>query len=123
MNLPDELDEYRAELRADVCSHCIEHWPNAPPCAPLGKACGIERHLAGLVEICRTTNSALIDPYIERLHDRICSDCEYKDTPMCPCPLDYLLKLAVEAVDKVESRRAQSAARDGAANNPPSFKP
>jgi hypothetical protein len=106
MNAPNELDEYRAELRAGVCSHCIERRPNAPPCAPLGKACGIERHLSGLVEICRTTDSALIDPHIEKLHDSICADCEFKDRPACPCPLDYLLQLAVEAVEKVERRRA-----------------
>ena len=105
MNTHDELEEYRAELRADVCSRCIERRSGAPPCAPLGKGCGIERHLPALVELCRTTNSALIDPYIEKLHDTICADCEYKDKAACPCPLDYLLQLAVEAVGKVEERR------------------
>jgi hypothetical protein len=105
MNSPDDLDEYRVELRDAVCSRCIERLPNAPPCGPLGKGCGIERHLAGLVEICRKTDSALIDPYIENLHDSICSNCEFKDRPACPCPLDYLLQLAVEAVEKVERRR------------------
>jgi len=59
------------------------------------------------VELCRTTNSALIDPYIENLHDTICSDCEYKDKPVCPCPLDYLLQLAVETVENVERRKTQ----------------
>ena len=106
MNASDELDEYRAELRSAVCSRCIERLPNAPPCGPVGKGCGIERHLAGLVEICRTTDSALIDPYIDRLHETICPACEYRDTSACPCPLDYLLQLAVEAVEKVERRRA-----------------
>jgi hypothetical protein len=108
MNTLDELDEYRAELRAEVCSRCIEHQPGVPPCAPAGKACGIEQHLAGLVDICRTTDSQLIDPYIEKLHDTICSECVYKDTPVCPCPLDYLLQLAVEAVERVQRRRAQT---------------
>jgi hypothetical protein len=106
MDAESDLDEYRAELRASVCSRCIERLPGAPPCGPLGKGCGIERHLAGIIEICRTTNSALIDPYIEKLHDTICAQCEHKDTPACPCPLDYLLQLAVEAVDRVEYRRA-----------------
>jgi hypothetical protein len=106
MNAPEDLDEYLTELRAGVCRRCIERLPNTPPCGPLGKGCGIERHLAGLVEICRTTDSALIDPYIEKLHDSICSTCEFKDRPVCPCPLDYLLQLAVEAVERVERRRA-----------------
>jgi hypothetical protein len=105
MNTHDELEEYRAELRAEVCSRCIERRSGAPPCAPLGKGCGIERHLPALLELCRTTNSALIDPYIEKLHDTICADCEYKDKSVCPCPLDYLLQLAVEAVGQVEERR------------------
>ena len=105
MYIQDELEEFRIELRAEVCSRCIERRPGAPPCAPLGKGCGIERHLPALVELCRTTDSALIDPYIEKLHESICADCEYKDKPACPCPLDYLLKLAVEAVETVESRR------------------
>jgi hypothetical protein len=106
MNAPDELEEYRAALRAEVCSHCIERRPSAPPCGPLGKGCGLERHLAGLVQICRTTDSVLIDPYIEKLHETICTDCEYKDTAFCPCPLNYLLQLAVQAVEKVERNRA-----------------
>ena len=107
MNVQDDLEEYRAELQAKVCSHCIERRAGAPPCAPLGKGCGIERHLPALVQLCRTTNSALIDPYIEKLHDTICADCEYKDKPACPCPLDYLLQLAVEAIETVEVRRAE----------------
>ena len=107
MDTLNDLDEYQVALRADVCSRCVERRTGAPPCAPIGKGCGIERHLFALVEICRTTDSALIDPYIEKLHNTICSDCEYKDKPACPCPLDYLLQLAVETVEKVERGRAR----------------
>jgi hypothetical protein len=106
MNAPCDLDEYRDALRDEVCSPCIQRRSNAPPCGHLNKGCGIELHLSALVEVCRSTNSALIDPYIEKLHDTICSGCECKDKPSCPCPLDYLLQLAVEAVEKVEQRRA-----------------
>jgi hypothetical protein len=115
MTVPDDLEDYRTALQSEVCSRCIERQAGAPPCAPLGKGCGIERHLPALVELCRTTESALIDPYIEKLHDTICSDCGYKDTPACPCPLDYLLKLAVETVERVERRRAE---RDPASGRP-----
>jgi hypothetical protein len=107
MNVQNELEEYRNALRSEVCSHCIERRSGAPPCAPLGKGWGIERHLPALVELCRTTDSALMEPYITRLHDEICSACEYKGKPACPCPLDYLLQLAVEAIDTVEARRAR----------------
>jgi len=69
--------------------------------------------LPALVELCRTTDSALIDPYIENLHNTICADCEYKDRPACPCPLDYLLQLAVETVEKVQQQRASTESANG----------
>jgi hypothetical protein len=106
MDTEVQLDEYRTQLREDVCRRCIARLPNAPPCGLLGKGCGIERHLGALVNICRTTDSTLMDPYVSRLHDEICSRCDLRDKPACPCPLDYLLQLAVEAVEKVERRRA-----------------
>jgi hypothetical protein len=109
MPIPDEYEEYLTELREQVCSKCIVRRPGNPPCSAHGQACGIELHLPELVEICRGTNDVLMDPYIERLHDEICQDCDYKDAPTCPCPLDYLLQLAVEAIERVERRRAHRA--------------
>jgi hypothetical protein len=102
-------DKYVAEIREQVCSRCIERRLGAPPCAPLGKQCGIEAHLPEIIEICRTTDSAQMDPYINRFHDSICAYCEFKDKPACPCPLDYMIQLAVEAVDTVERRRMATA--------------
>ncbi|HVT27688.1 MAG TPA: hypothetical protein VHE81_06685 [Lacipirellulaceae bacterium] len=116
MNVQDELEDYRIALHSEVCSRCIERRPGAPPCAPLGKGCGIERHLPALVELCRTTDSALIDPYVEKLHETICIDCEYKDEPECPCPLDYLLNLAIETVESVQRRKANRSQGDKSRN-------
>jgi hypothetical protein len=107
----DELADYRVELRAAVCAHCIERRSGEPPCGEMGGGCGIELHLGELVEMCRTTDSALIDPYIEKLHETICAYCERHDTPSCPCPLDYLLQLAVESIERVERRRAEERAQ------------
>jgi hypothetical protein len=106
MDTQDDLEEYQRALRDSVCSRCIEKLPQAPPCGPRGKGCGIERHLTALVGICHEVESRLMDPYIEKLHNEICMNCEYKDRPGCPCPLDYLLQLAVEAIEKVDRRRA-----------------
>lgn len=47
-------EEYLAEIRAEVCNCCIEKPPGGPPCLPLGKRCGIERHLPQIVELART---------------------------------------------------------------------
>jgi hypothetical protein len=104
-----ELDEYLAELREKVCGHCIVRREGAPPCDLLGVGCGVERHLARLVEICRAVDSSQMDPYIERLHADICTNCDLRDTAYCPCPLDYLLPLAVAAVETVELRRRERA--------------
>ena len=101
----EEYDDYVAELRTHVCSRCIERTPGSPPCAPRGKPCGIELHVPELVQICRASESLQMDPYIEQLHAQICDNCSNKDGPPCPCPLDYLLQFAVEAIERVESRR------------------
>jgi len=105
MSETPNLNEYRTELRHQVCAHCISRRPNAPPCEPQGVACGIEAHLERLIEICRSVDSRLIDPYLERLQEEICADCVYRDRRECPCPLLYLLPLAVSAVETVEQRR------------------
>ena len=105
MEATSKYDCYLAELRNSVCTHCIERQPGAPPCSAQGKACGIEQHIPELVEICRTTNSVQMGPYIDQLHDKICADCANRESPTCPCPLDYLLQLAVEAIERVQGSR------------------
>jgi hypothetical protein len=115
MSITTEYDEYLTELREQVCNRCIVRKPGNPPCAPHGVGCGIELHLPELVEICRRTDSALMDPYIATLHDTICKDCDFRDKPTCPCPLDYLLQLAVEAIERVERRR--TARRDSSSTD------
>ena len=97
-----ELDVYWTAVREEVCTRCIERVPGAPPCEPHGKGCGLERHLPKLVEICHSTESVQMAPYLDRLHDEICQDCALRTTPQCPCPLSYLLELAVEAIEAVD---------------------
>jgi hypothetical protein len=109
MYTPAELEEYLAEIRAQVCSHCIERPPGAPPCAPHGKRCGIELHLPEIIEVCHRAKGGLIDPYIERFHEDVCSHCANRPTSQCPCPLDYLLVLAVQAIETVDQRNREAA--------------
>jgi len=104
-----ELAEYLAEIREQVCRHCIERPPGGPPCAPLGKRCGIELHLADIVEIAHAARSRAIDPYIERFHCDVCSHCANRTTSQCPCPLESLLLLAIEAIEAVDERRGRLA--------------
>jgi hypothetical protein len=101
-----ELDEYMSEIRQQVCSHCIDRPPGGPPCGPLGKRCGVELHLPQIVEIAHATRSRAIDPYIERFHSDVCQFCAVKETCHCPCPLDPLILLAIEAIETVDEQHA-----------------
>ena len=115
MNAELNLEEYMAEIRQHVCARCIERPPGGPPCAPLGKRCGIELNLERLVDSVHTVRSQSMDPYITALHDDVCPHCTNEPTSQCPCPLKYLLLLAVEAIDNVDERRQSRAAIGGAA--------
>ena len=100
----DHLDEYMSQIRNQVCILCIKRRPEAPPCAPHGKRCGIELHLPEIVELTHSISDQTMDPYIERFHDDLCSHCANRTTDQCPCPLETLLQLAVEAIESVDER-------------------
>ena len=109
MHAEPALQEYLDEIRQHVCSRCIERPPGGPPCAPLGKRCGIELNLQRLVDAVHTVRSNSLDPYMVAFHDDVCTHCANEPTNQCPCPLKYLLLLAVEAIETVDERRAQAA--------------
>ena len=110
MYTPTELDEYLAEIREQVCSHCIERPPGGPPCAVHGKRCGIEQHLPEIVDVAHAVRSRAMDPYIEHFHQDVCAHCANRESRHCPCPLDPLLLLAIEAIDAVDERHGRYAA-------------
>lgn len=105
MNAEPNLEEYLDEIRREVCSRCIERPSGGPPCAPLGKRCGIELNLKRLVDAVQTVRSDSVDPYLPVYHDHVCTHCTNRPTSQCPCPLDYLFLLAVEAIETVDERR------------------
>ena len=97
-----DLEPCMAAIRELVCSRCIERPPGGPPCAPLGKRCGIEVNLERLVEAVHAVDSPAMDSYVDGLHDVVCPSCQFRTTSQCPCPLESLLPLAVEAIESVE---------------------
>jgi hypothetical protein len=101
-----ELDEYMAEIRDQVCVHCIDRPLGGPPCAPLGKQCGIECNLPGLIDVVRGVHAEAIDSYIDHFHDDVCTRCPNRLSSQCPCPLEYLLTLAVQAIETVQLQKA-----------------
>lgn len=104
-----ELDEYLWEIRNEVCSRCVERPPGGPPCDPLGKWCGVEHNLAELVEAVHDAHSHWMGPYCESKERHVCDHCPARDTSPCPCPMDQLLVLVVQAVEAVDVRHARRA--------------
>ncbi len=100
-----ELDEYLEEIRQEVCSRCVERPAGGPPCLPLGKMCGVELHLPKLVEAVREIKSELMGPYLDNTRKKICEGCAFLHSDHCPCPMDHLAVLVVEAVEAVDRRR------------------
>jgi hypothetical protein len=100
-----EIQEYLNEIRKQVCTKCVERPPGGPPCAPLGKRCGVELHLPLYLEAIHRVDSPLVGPYLEAIHQGVCPGCDLYRSDACPCPLDYLLVLMVEAIETVDRRR------------------
>lgn len=113
MHRSEDYQVYLDELRVSVCSLCVARPPHGPPCSPQGNSCGIALHMPELVEICRKSDDVQMEPYIEELQAKISSPCDDRDESTCPRPLDYLLQLAVEAVERVERRRSRELANNG----------
>jgi hypothetical protein len=102
-----EVGEYLDEIREEVCSRCIERPPGGPPCVPLGKMCGVELHLENLIDSIHQVGGNQIAPYLDRNRHEICEKCAFLHSSFCPCPMDYLAVLVVEAVEAVDERRRQ----------------
>jgi hypothetical protein len=101
-----ELGEYLEEIRAQVCSRCVERLPGGPPCLPQGKLCGIELHLPEYLDAVHEVDSGVIEPYIDNMRTHICGGCAQKGSCGCPCPMDYLSVLLVQAIETVDQRRS-----------------
>ena len=44
-------------------------------------------------------------PYLDHNRHEICEKCAFLHSSICPCPMDYLATLVVEAVESVDQRR------------------
>jgi hypothetical protein len=101
-----ELQEYLDEIRQEVCHRCVERPFGGPPCGPLGKPCGVELHLPQLIEAVHQVHSPLIAPYQEANRGKICTTCPFHlHSDFCPCPMDSLAVLVVQAIEAVDQRR------------------
>lgn len=100
-----ELQEYLEEIRREVCSRCVEQPLGGPPCTPLGKVCGVELHLPQLVAAVHEVQSDWMGPYLDNNRRKVCQSCAYLNHDCCPCPMDTLALLVVQAIEAVDARR------------------
>lgn len=105
MNIAADLQEYLDEIRQEVCSRCVEQPLGGPPCTPLGKVCGVELHLPQLVAAVREVRSESMSPYLNNAREKVCQSCPYLHKDCCPCPMDSLALLVVQAIEAVDERR------------------
>jgi hypothetical protein len=61
-------------------------------------------HLPRLIAAIREVHTDEIAPYLENTRRQICAACPLLDGDNCPCPLDYLAVLVVDAVEAVDRR-------------------
>ena len=101
-----QLQEYLGEIRTQVCSRCVERPHGGPPCLPLGKLCGIELHLSEYLDAVHQVDSAAIEPYLDNMRSHICGGCSQHGCDGCPCPMDYLSVLLVQAIETVDQRQS-----------------
>jgi len=104
-----ELTEYMDEVREQVCSRCVERPPGGPPCASLGKECGVEIHLPEIIDAIHEVRSDWIEPYLNNNRKCVCAGCAFLHSSICPCPMDYLAVLLVQAVETVDQRHSEEA--------------
>jgi hypothetical protein len=100
-----EREEFLAAIRKEVCAHCQDRPPGGPPCAALGKACGVELYLPELVEAVREVQGDLIEANRQMKQRLVCTRCAYLHSGACPCPMDYWFVPIVQVIQEVDQRR------------------
>ncbi len=102
--MPSEagMEEYLSEIRKEACSRCVERPEGGPPCGPLGKWCGVENRLPDLIDAVHDAHGRWMGPYSDSTERHVCEHCPARDGSACPCPMDQLLVLVVQAVEAVE---------------------
>jgi hypothetical protein len=64
-------------------------------------------HLPEIIDSIHGVRSDSIGPYLETNRKRICEQCSFLHSSNCPCPMDYLAVLVVQAVEAVDRRREE----------------
>jgi hypothetical protein len=63
-------------------------------------------HLPQLIDSIHAVRSNWIETYLNHNRQHICQTCRLLGESCCPCPMDYLAVLIVQAVETVDRRRS-----------------
>lgn len=102
----------------ELCPVCAfrgadgECYPPDPP------GCAVVRNIDKLIEVVRSIRSDRMDPYVARLREVVCAECENQDeTGRCKlrdradCALDDYFQLLVEIIEDEIGREARPPTR------------
>ncbi|MFO0974221.1 MAG: hypothetical protein U1A27_12400 [Phycisphaerae bacterium] len=94
-------------VRDTVCRACIYEKADGGCNLDPGRDCPILGRVDKLIEVVRTTHSDDIDPYVARLREAVCAECEMQDGDgQCPlrrhadCALDDYFVLIVDLIEQ-----------------------
>jgi hypothetical protein len=97
-----------------VCSACMYRLADGGCGMSPKYECPILRNMDKIIGIVRTTRSNKIDPYVERLREAVCANCEMQDAQgRCrmrdhsDCALDDYFPLIVEIIEDELERVAK----------------
>jgi hypothetical protein len=109
----DEIGrQFTEAIRRKVCAVCLDSRDDFS-CGLTGRRCALDTHLPQLAEVLSGIKSPRLDEYIAAVRGQICSGCvERAADGRCElrasaaCALDAYLPLVVDAIEKVNARRA-----------------
>ena len=118
---PIALDEYKDAMRDAVCKSCVCYTAdryNPTRCVhETSGDCTLFAHLEEVVEALSGVRSGSIEPYVEALRRRVCSNCSHQDArgvcelrdsrSVAPtwCVLDTYFNLVVGALEDLQKAR------------------
>lgn len=98
MNVQAERAALTRAIRERICAHCDTQPPDGSSCASVGVVCGVELYLDRLIDAVREVQDRRMENFAENALDRVCRSCAARGHRVCPCPMEFLLPRAVQAV-------------------------
>ncbi len=112
----ESMEQYWEAIQGGVFTRCVDEQDGAGNVRLTNEAqCIIKRFLPDIINIVNTIKSNRIEPYIDKFHRDICSQCESVNPDgscelraRADCCLDRYFPLIVEVIEEVSGRSLPS---------------